>query len=180
MTTFFQQFRTKSSRLNRWIFVMLACGVGVGVSVGNPYAFAQSPNVPWECSGYSGEAQTRCVSTLLEMQQEKITRLEEQLKTQEETVNQLKEKLDRQEAPALSQVRASKEDSRYSLPYVSGYTYPFGSSFGYATVPPNGIYLQPPWRYPRYYGYGPGYWGYGPPAFGFNFRFGRGHRHHHR
>lgn len=181
MNTFLQPFPTKTSRSTRWILFMLACGIGVGLALSHSHAFAQDTNVPWECSGYSGEAQTRCVSTLMELQQEKITKLEEQLKTQEGTVNQLKERLDRQEASALSQVQSSQQDSRYPPPYVPGYAYPYGSSYGYAQVPPIGIYLQPPWRYPRYYGYGPGYWGYGPPAFGFNFRFGGGHRHrHHR
>lgn len=180
MNTFFQQFPPKFSRSNRWIVVILAYGLGIGFSMSNPQALAQDTNVPWECSGYSGEAQTRCVSTLMELQQEKITKLEEQLKTQEGTVNQLKERLDRQEASVLNQVQDSKQNFRYSPSYVPGYAYPYGSSYGYAQVPPNGIYLQPPWRSPRYYGYGPGYWGYAPPAFGFNFRFGGGGHHHHR
>lgn len=181
MNRFLQQFPPKISRSTRWILVMLACAVGLGLSMRHSDAFAQDTNVPWECSGYSGEAQTRCVSTLMELQQEKITKLEEQLKTQEGTVNQLKERLDRQEASALSQVQTSKQDSRYPPPYVvPGYAYPYGSSYGYTQVPPIGIYLQPPWRYPGYYGYGPGYWGYGPPALGYSFRFGGGHHHHHR
>jgi hypothetical protein len=111
----------------------------------------------------------------MDLQKERITKLEEQLKMQEGTVNQLKERLDRQETSALSQVQGTQQDSRYHSAYVPRYAYPYR----YAQVPPIGIYLQPPWRYPRYYGYGPGYWGYGPPAFGFNFRFGGGHRHHH-
>jgi uncharacterized coiled-coil protein SlyX len=177
MKTFVQQFPPKSYRANCCIFLILVFGVGVGLFMSNRYAFAQDMNVPWECSGYTGDAQTRCVSTLMELQQEKITRLEEQLKKQEGTVNQLKEQLDRQ-ASALNKVQPSKQDSRYPAPYVPGYAYPYGSSYGYIQVPPNGIYLQPPWRYPRYYGFGPGYWGYGPPGVGFTFRFGGGHRHH--
>lgn len=178
MNTFMKQFPPKASRSTRWIICLLICGFGVGYSMSHSPAFAQDTNVPWECSGYSGVAQTRCVSTLMELQQEKITRLEDQLKAQEGTVNQLKERLDRQEASALSQVQASKQNSRYR-PYVSPYAYSYGSPYGYAQVPSFGTYLQPPWGYPRYYDYGPGYWGYGQSAFGYNFRFGGGHHHHH-
>jgi len=135
---------------------------------------AQKTDVPWECSEYSPEAQARCMKTLLELQQEKIVRLEEQLKAQEGTVNELKEKVDRQEATVRRQAQTSKQDSRYPVPYVPAYALPYGD----VPLPPSGIYFQPPWRYPRYYGYGPGYWG--PPLLSFNYRFGGGHRHHHR
>ncbi|MEO7863844.1 MAG: hypothetical protein ABIU05_26115 [Nitrospirales bacterium] len=117
----------------------------------------------------------------MELQQEKITKLEKQLKTQERTVNDLKEKMDRQEALANRDARVYKQDPRYPPPpYVPAYAPPNGSPYAYAPFPPIGIYLQPPWRYPGYYGYGPGYWGYGPPALGYSFRFGGGHHHHHR
>ena len=180
MNTFMEQFPPKTSRSTRWILVMLACCVGLGMSMGHSHTFAQDSNVPWECSGYSGDAQTRCMTTLMELQQEKIDKLAKELKAQEGIVNQLKEKLDRQEALALSQVQTSKQNSRYRPPYVSPYAYSYGSFYGYAQFPPNGIHLQSPWGYPRYYGYGPGYCGYGAPAIGFGFRFGGGHRHHHR
>ena len=180
MNTFLQRFPSKTFRLTPWILCLFVSGVGLGLSMSDSRALAETSNVPWECSGYSGDAQTRCITTLMELQQEKIDKLAEQLKAQEGTVSQLKEKLDRQDALALSLGQASKQDSRYSPPYFSGYAYPYGSSYGYAQVPPMGIYLQPPWRYPRYYGYGPGYWGYGPPGLGFYFRYGGGHHHHHR
>ncbi len=178
MNTFLQQFPSKIFRLHPWILCLIVSGVGVGLSMSDSRAMAETTNVPWECSEYSGDAQTRCITALMELQQEKIDKLAEQLKAQEGTVSQLKEKLDRQEALALSQVQASKQDPRYPPPpYVSAYALPYG----YAS-PPIGIYLQPPWRYPSYYGYGPrfgpGYWG--SPGLSFNFRFGGGHHHHHR
>lgn len=179
MKTFMKQFPPKTSPLNSWIVCLLVCGVGVGLSMNDPQVFAEASKVPWECSGYSGDAQARCVTTLMELQKGKIDQLAEQLKAQEGIVNQLKEKLDRQEVSARSQVQTSKQNSRYRRPYVSPYTYPYGSSYGFAQFPPIGIYLQPPWGYPRNYGYGPGYWGYGPPALGYTFRFGGGHHHHH-
>jgi hypothetical protein len=179
MNTFLQQFPSKIFGLNPWIMCVLVSGVGLVLSMSAPHTWAEATNVPWECSEYSGDAQTRCMTTLMKLQQEKIDKLPEQLKAQEGTVSQLKEKLDRQEAAVLSQVQFSKQHSSYPPPYVSAYAYPSGYSYVYAQVPPLGIYLQPPWRYPRYYGYGPGYWGNGPPALGFNFRFGGGHHHHH-
>ncbi|WP_447964921.1 hypothetical protein [Nitrospira sp. Ecomares 2.1] len=178
MNTIMKQFPSKTSRLSRWIGWVLICGVGVGLSLNDPQAFAEATTIPWECSGYSGDAQDRCVTTLRELQQEKIDQLAEKLKAQEGIINQLKEKLDRQEALALSKAQNSKQNSRYRPPYVSPYAYSYGFSYDYAQFPPIGTYLQPPWGYPRYYGDGPGYWGYGPQAFGYNFRFGGGHHHH--
>lgn len=139
---------------------------------------AQESAVPWECSEYSGEAQTRCMRTLLELQQEKIAKLEGQLKAQEGTVNELKAKMDRQEALARQEAKAYKQDPRWPPPpYVPPAPPIYAPTYGYAPVPPIGIYVQPPWRYPRFYGYGPGYWG--GPGLSFNFRFGGGHKHHH-
>lgn len=179
MKTFMQDIRSTISGAT-WVFSFIfACGVGVGLLLSSVPAIAQEPDVPWECSGYSGEAQTRCIKTLLELQQEKMAKLEEQLKAQERTLNDLKEKMERQEAVTGRDAQAYQQDSGYPrVPYVPAYAYPYGPSYGYGQVPPIGIYVQPPWRYPRYYGYGPGYWG--RPGFGFNFRFGGGHRHHHR
>ena len=178
MNTFMRQFPQSASRSKCWILSALVYGVGVGFFLGDISAFAKETKVPWECSEYSGDAQTRCMNTLMELQQEKIARLEEQLKAQEGTVNNLKAKMDHQEALALREAQALKQDPRYPPPpYVSAYALPYG----YAS-PPIGIYLQPPWRYPRYYGYGPrfgpGYWG--SPGLSFNFRFGGAHRHRSR
>jgi hypothetical protein len=181
MPTLIQQPLPKTPHSTWWLGSVVACGVGLGLFMSSSHVIAQDTAVPWECSEYTGEAQTRCMHTLLELQQEKIAKLEEQLKTQEETVNDLKEKMDRQEALARREAQANKHDPRYPpLPYVPAYAYPYGPSYGYAQVPPIGIYLQPPWRYPRHYGYGFGYGGYGPPVLGFNFRFGGGHKHRRR
>ncbi len=95
--------------------------------MGDISAFAKETKVPWECSEYSGDAQTRCMNTLMELQQEKIARLEEQLKAQEGTVNNLKAKMDHQEALALREAQALKQDPRYPPPpYVSAYALPYG------------------------------------------------------
>ncbi|MDR4495679.1 MAG: hypothetical protein AB7P17_15205 [Nitrospirales bacterium] len=167
---------TARSRWKMWIG-----GAGLGLVVSAMPVAAAEPSVPWECSEYSGEAQTRCMNTLLELQQEKIAKLEEQLKAQEGTVNELKEKMDRQEAEARREAKkAYKQDPRWPPPpYVPAYEPSYSPAYGYAPIPPIGIYLGNPWRYPRYYGYGPGYWG--RPGLSFNFRFGGGgYRHRHR
>lgn len=163
---------------SKWKMWMGGAGLGLLVSV-MPVGAAEPP-VPWECSEYSGDAQTRCMHTLWELQQEKIAKLEEQLKMQEGTVNDLKEKMDRQEAAArLEAKRAYKQDPRWPPPPYTPQVSPFyGPSYGYALAPPIGIYLGSPWRYPRYYGYGPGYWG--RPGLSFNFRFGGGGYRHRR
>jgi len=177
MNTRMQKLSPKTSRLTWRLSWVFACGVGFFVS--DPYAFAQETDVPWECSEYSAEAQDRCMKTLLELQQEKIAKLEEQLKVQEGTVNELKEKMELQEAVARRDAQASKQDPRYPPPpYVPAYAPPYASPYGYAPLPPIGIYLQPSWRIPRYYGYGPGYWR--QPGLSFNFRYGGGHGHRHR
>jgi hypothetical protein len=115
---------------------------------------------------------------LFELQQDKIAKLEEQLKAQQGTVHELKEMLDRQEALARHDSQADQRDPRYPPPYVPAYAPPYAPLYGYAPVPPIGIYLQPSWRVPRYYGYGPGYWS--RPGLSFNFRFGGGHKHRRR
>lgn len=174
MNILMQRFLPRTSRSSGWLSSVFACGVGLGLGMSCPYALAQEPDVPWECSGYSPEAQARCMKTLLELQQEKIVKLEEQLKAQERAVNELQGKVNRQEAIVRRQVQASRQDSRYPVPYLPAYAPPYG----YVPLPPSGIYFQPPWRVPRYYGYGPGYWR--QPGLSFTYRFGGGHRHHHR
>ena len=170
---------SRTSKPAWWISSVFACGLGVGVFMSDPYAIAQATDVPWECSEYSPEAQARCMKTLLELQQEKIANLEAQLKAQEGMVNELKEKMDRQQALARHETQAYKQDPRYPPPpYVPAYAPPYFGPYGYAPVPPIGIYLQPPWRVPRYYGYGPGYWN--QPGLSFNFRFGGGGKHRRR
>ena len=139
-------------------------GIGLWVLMSGAHVIAQAPNVPWECSEYTGEAQTRCMHVLLELQQNHIAKLEAQLNAQERTVNDLKEKVDRQEAFASRDARVNKQVPRYPLiPYA------------YAPLRPLGIYLQPPWTVSRYYGVGSGYWG--QPGLSFHFRYGGGHRH---
>lgn len=127
--------------------------------------------VPWECSGYTGEAQTRCIQTLIEIRREQLAKLEGQLKAQEGTIAELKEQADSQAAAAVDLQRqvAAPPVTVAPVPYVYPYVY------GY---PPVGfsLYLGRPIIYGPPFFYGPSfnfYWG--PRNFGH-----RGHWHRHR
>ena len=127
-------------------------------------AYAASPEVPWECSNYDGDAQTRCLNTFIEVQREKIGQLESQLRTQEGTVNQLKDRVDQQTATTAELQRQLVDRQSTTIvpaPYPSPYFYPPQLGFG--------MYFGRPWIYgPSSYYYP--YWGWGP----------YGHWRHHR
>src|SRR4030095_7566982 len=80
------------SFLSRYLLPVL---VTVGV---NGTALAAEAAVPWECSNYTDEAQTRCLNAFIERQQEQIGQLEGRLQAQQEAVGQLKGQIDRQNA----------------------------------------------------------------------------------
>ncbi|MCB9775767.1 MAG: hypothetical protein H6750_15780 [Nitrospiraceae bacterium] len=170
MYSLISQRLTRSFRSTGWGPFVCMWGVGLWVLMSGAHVIAQAPNVPWECSGYSGEAQIRCLQVLPDLQQNHIAKLEAQLSAQERTANNLKEKMDRHEALASRDARVYKPDPRFPLPYVPAYASPYA----YA---PFGIYLRPPWTVSRYYGVGAGYWR--QPGLSFHFRYGGGHRHRH-
>jgi hypothetical protein len=129
---------------------------------------AETLQVPWECSNYTGSAQTRCVNAFMEAQQKKIAELEGKLQAQEGTVIQLKNQLDRQSTATTDLQRQLAERPStsivpipYSYPYSYGYYgYPLGPRFR-LHFGSSGIYASPfyrPFWGPRHYGYG--YWGY--------------------
>lgn len=124
---------------------------------------AETLQVPWECSNYTADAQTRCINVFMEDQQKKIEELEGKLQVQQSAVNKLKDQLDRQTTATTDLQRRLAEQPTsiivpipYSFPY--SYSYPlgfrFGLHFGDAGIyaPP---YYRPDWG-PRHYGY----WGY--------------------
>ncbi|BFU89552.1 MAG: hypothetical protein NTAFB01_07390 [Nitrospira sp.] len=126
-------------------------------------SLAETLQVPWECSNYTGDAQTRCVNAFLEAQQKKIAELEGKLQAQEGTVSQLKSQLDRQTTTTTDLQRQLAERPTtsivpipYSYPY--SYGYPLGLGFG-LQFGGAGIYASPysrPFWGHRHYGY----WGY--------------------
>lgn len=152
-------------RWGTWI----AWSVGTWLLLSAQPARATDVQIPWECTGYSGEAQTRCVQTFIELQREKIAQLEGQLQAQQATVGQLKEQADRQAAAAadLQRQLADRPATIQQVPYA----YPYPYAYGYPPVG-FGLYLGRPWIYgppyfyrpyfggPRYFGSHLGYWGH--------------------
>ncbi|MDH4082605.1 MAG: hypothetical protein OEV99_09590 [Nitrospira sp.] len=124
---------------------------------------AETLQVPWECSNYTGDAQTRCVNALIEAQQKKIAELEGELQAQEGAVSQLKSQLDHQSTATADLQRQLTERPTTSVipvPYSYGYGYPFGLGLGFGLhFGSSGLYAspyyRPPWGHRHY-----GYWGY--------------------
>lgn len=126
-------------------------------------SIAETLQVPWECSNYTGDAQTRCVNAFIEAQQKKIAELEGKLQAQEGTVGQLKSQLDRQATATADLQRQLTErpaNSMIPVPYPYSYGYPLGLGLGFGLQFGNsGIYASPfssPFWGHRHYGY----WGY--------------------
>lgn len=118
-------------------------------------AHAENQPVPWECSTYEGEAQTRCLNTFIELQREEIGKLKGQLQAQQGIVEQLKQQSDRQAAATADMQRqlAAPPAIVPSASY-SAYTYVYPPAVGL------GLYLGRPGFYGYPYYYGPHiYWG---------------------
>jgi hypothetical protein len=131
---------------------------GVAMIIGSGWsAEAATSPVPWECSNYTDEAQTRCLNAFIERQQEQIGQLEGRLEAQQEMVGQLKSQVDRQNATT------SQRQEQLSQPPVTAaivpppYVYPYAYAYPPAGI---GLYLGRPWIGPGFYGYyGRPYWG---------------------
>ena len=138
---------------------------------------ANDPSAPWECSSYSGDAHTRCLQAYIESQQDKISKLEGELRLQQSSVNELRDRVDRQRAATTDLERQlsdrSYADRLYARPPVPYYSYSYSYPYPY---PPVGLGF--------YFG-GPGYYGspfLSRPYFGSGFYFGPrffGPRHFH-
>jgi hypothetical protein len=117
---------------------------------------AETPSIPWECSTYNGDAQTRCLNTLIELQREKIGQLEGQLRAQEGTVSRLKDQVNQQTALTTDLQRRLSDQPAMRItptfyppaPYLNFYppTLGFGVQFG------------SPWAYGPFHLHGP-FWG---------------------
>src|SRR5689334_5386573 len=90
-------------------------------------AEAETLQVPWECSNYTGDAQTRCVNAFIEAQQKKIAELEGKLQAQEGAVGQLKSQLDRQATTTADlQRQLAERPSTSIVPIPYSYPYSYG------------------------------------------------------
>jgi hypothetical protein len=113
-------------------------------------ANATSPSIPWECSTYEGDAQTRCLNAFIELQRDKIDRLEGHLHYQHETVAQLKEQVERQATATADLQRQLREHPMTTIvpsPYSFAYVYPPALGLG--------LYFGQPWIYGPAPFYGP-------------------------
>lgn len=142
-------------------FASMAMGLSVILFVLPVHAADASG--PWECSNYTGDAHTRCLQAFIEIQREKISKLEAEVHLQQSTVGQLKDQADRQSAMTSDLQRQMAEQSSSA----SSYTYvapgiASGLLYGYPSVG-FGLYLGRPWMYgspfyARPYAWGPRYY----------------------
>lgn len=135
--------------------LLIAGTAAAAVLFSAAWAHAESQPVPWECSTYEGEAQTRCLNTFIELQREEIGKLKGQLQAQQGAVEQLKQQSDRQAAATADMQRqlATPPTIVPSLPY-STYAYVYPPAVGL------GLYLGRPGFYGYPYVYRPHiYWG---------------------
>lgn len=145
--------RNRSAGFTALIGIVFACSGGI--------ALAGESTGPWECSGYNGDAHTRCLQAFIEVQRGKISTLEGELKSQQGSVNQLKEQADRQSAATADLQRQLSETSHAAA----------AAPFQFYSYPPAGVglYLGSPWYYGSSYFYRP-YFGprvfFGPRYFG--------------
>jgi hypothetical protein len=118
--------------------ILIAGAAAAALLLAAGLAHAENQSVPWECSTYEGEAQTRCLNMFIELQREEIGKLKGQLQAQQGTVEQLKQQSDRQAAAPPAIIPAA--------PY-SAYTYVYPPAIGL------GLYLGRPgfYGYPYYY-----------------------------
>ncbi len=114
--------------------------------------------VSWECTGFSGEAQDRCIRTFVELQEEKISKLGKDLEIQQQTVQQLQQQVAQQKSVTaeLERKLTRKRSDWYSAP--SGDLYPpfglnlrFGQDRYWGGSP---FYGQPHYYGPRFYRHG--------------------------
>jgi hypothetical protein len=135
--------------------ILIAGAAAAALLLATGLAHAENQPVPWECSTYEGEAQTRCLNTFIELQREEIGKLKGQLQAQQGTLEQLKQQSDRQAAATADMQRqlAAPPAIVPSVPY-SAYTYVYPPTVGL------GLYLGRPGFYGYPYYYSPHiYWG---------------------
>ncbi len=123
---------------------------------------AKEPAVPWECTGFEGDAQYRCIETFAQLQQEKIAKLEKELEIQQQTVQQLQQQVAQQaSATAKLERKLTRKRSRwYNSAFVDVYP-PVGLSlrFGRDRLFGGSLFYGAPRFYgPRWYGYGHRHW----------------------
>ncbi|MBI5316112.1 MAG: TMF family protein [Nitrospirae bacterium] len=144
-----------------WPYLLLIGAIGIGLLLAGLPAHASESQTPWECSNYTGDAHTRCLTAFVETQRDQIEALQEKMKAQEETVSRLKDQLDRQASSNADLQRRLAQPPAVvqTAPFL--YSYPsvgLGLSFGSPWIYGSPYYYPPFFSGPRYYGLG--YWGH--------------------
>jgi hypothetical protein len=122
----------------------------IAILLGRLPVEAGEPQIPWECSHYADEAQTRCLNAFLERQQEQIGQLEDRLRRQQDLVGQLQGQVERQAAATAQLQHQLAQPPSTPTVVPQPYVYPYF----YASPPLGlGIYLGRPWIGPGFYGY---------------------------
>ena len=70
--------------------------------------------IPWECTGFAGKAQSRCVRTFHELKQEKTAKLERKLEIQQQTVQHLQQLVTQQK---LARVERERQLTQHHSPF---------------------------------------------------------------
>jgi hypothetical protein len=146
---------------------------------------------PEECTAYTGDAHLNCLYAYIELQKDKLTKFDDELKAQKGSLGQLRDQVDRQAAVTNDLQRGMTQQSAAVAPPLPApiYTYPPVAAYGYPYAYPYGY----PYGYPPaagYFGYGRGgfsigigspyYYGPGFYFYGRGFYGGHGFRHHRR
>lgn len=136
----------------------------IGVLLCTLSAGATELAVPWECSAFDGDAQNRCIRTLVELQQEKIVKLEKDLEVQQQTVQQLQQQMTQQTSATVELERQ-----------LTGQRVRWYGSSSVRVYPPLGLSLR--LRRDRFFG---GTLWYGTSRYFGPRWYGHGHRRWHR
>ncbi len=148
----FLLYPRKYSALTRSLSGLCALGIVLlSVPVG-----AADQAVPWECTGFTGEAQIRCTRTFTELRQEKIAKLERELEFQKQKNQQFQQQLAQQASTTAKLERAlTRKRSRwYNSPSLQ--IFPplgLGLRFGRDRFFGGSLFFGAPRYYgPRFYG----------------------------
>lgn len=157
--------------IHRWVsprqrFASLSMGLSLLLFA--TLVHAADSSGPWECSNYTGDAHTRCLQAYIEIQREKISKLEAEVQLHQSTVGQLQDQANRQNAMTADLQRQMAQQSSSMSTYSNVAP---GLLYGYPSVG-FGLYLGRPWLY------GSPFYGH-PYAWGSRFYrpyYGRWHR----
>jgi hypothetical protein len=127
---------------------------------------------PDECQAYTGDAHLNCLYAYIELQKDRLGKIEEQLKDQQSGLRELRDKVERKAESSTIEKAAPLPPEREYVPVP---TPPMYGGFGYG-YPPY-YYGYPPvglgfYFGPRYF-YGPRFFGpryFGPRYFGPRYR----------